>query len=83
MLNRLTYGPSEAAIETVRALGIPAWVDLQLHPETIDESGNTDLTTRENALFTASLPPGRGRRDPGTTCGTWRTSSRRPRGRRA
>ena len=38
MLNRLTYGPRPGDVERVRALGVAAYLERQLHPETIDDS---------------------------------------------
>ena len=36
-LNRLGYGPRPGAVEKVRALGLEKWIQLQLHPERIDD----------------------------------------------
>ena len=38
VLNRLAFGPRPGDVERVRAAGLPAWIDRQLHPETIDDS---------------------------------------------
>ena len=38
VLSRLTYGPRPGDVERVRAMGISAWIDRQLHPATIDDS---------------------------------------------
>ena len=56
VLNRIAYGPSDRAIADVNAAGIQAYIETQLEPETIDESGNTELNTREAALFTTFVP---------------------------
>ncbi len=39
LLQRATYGPRPADIAEVRAIGIAAWLDRQLHPERIDDAG--------------------------------------------
>lgn len=40
-LNRLTFGPRPGDIELVNAMGLDKWIDLQLHPEKIDDSALT------------------------------------------
>jgi hypothetical protein len=42
-LNRLTFGPRPRDIDAVLAKGVDAWIEDQLHPESIDDSG---LNTR-------------------------------------
>jgi len=37
-LNRLTFGPRVGDIDKVRAMGLAAWIDQQLHPERIDDA---------------------------------------------
>jgi uncharacterized protein (DUF1800 family) len=37
-LNRLTFGPRPGDVQLVMAMGVEQWVDLQLHPERIDDS---------------------------------------------
>lgn len=37
-LNRLTFGPRPGDVERVRQMGVDKWIDLQLHPERIDDS---------------------------------------------
>ncbi len=37
-LNRLTFGPRPGDVERVIAMGVDKWIDLELHPETIDDS---------------------------------------------
>jgi uncharacterized protein (DUF1800 family) len=37
-LNRLTFGPRPGDLERVQAVGVDRWIDLQLHPEKIDDS---------------------------------------------
>src|SRR5687768_16627675 len=42
VLNRIAYGPSDSALADVNAAGVQAYIETQLEPETIDESGNTE-----------------------------------------
>jgi uncharacterized protein (DUF1800 family) len=37
-LNRLAFGPRPGNVQQVMAMGVDQWIDLQLHPETIDDS---------------------------------------------
>ncbi len=37
-LNRLTFGPRAGDVEQVMAMGVDRWIDLQLHPNKIDDS---------------------------------------------
>jgi uncharacterized protein (DUF1800 family) len=37
-LNRLTFGPRPGDVQQVMAMGVDQWIDLQLHPEKIDDS---------------------------------------------
>jgi uncharacterized protein (DUF1800 family) len=37
-LNRLTFGPRPGDLQRVEQMGVEKWVDLQLHPERIDDS---------------------------------------------
>jgi uncharacterized protein (DUF1800 family) len=52
VLNRLSYGPRPGDVEAVRAMGLEAWVERQLHPERIDDR---KVEERVAALETASL----------------------------
>ena len=36
-LNRLTFGPRPGDVQRVMAIGVDHWIDLQLHPERIDD----------------------------------------------
>jgi uncharacterized protein (DUF1800 family) len=36
-LNRLTFGPRPGDLQNVMAMGVDQWIDLQLHPEKIDD----------------------------------------------
>jgi uncharacterized protein (DUF1800 family) len=51
VLNRIGFGPSPAAIERVRRIGVRAYVDEQLHPERLDDSA---MTARLAGLATLS-----------------------------
>jgi uncharacterized protein (DUF1800 family) len=48
-LNRLTFGARPGDLERVRAVGLSAWIERQLRPQTIDDSATerllADLTT--------------------------------------
>jgi len=57
-LNRLTFGPRPGDVQRVMAIGVDQWIDLQLHPEKIDDSAlaahleplrTTRLSTKELA----------------------------------
>lgn len=37
-LNRLTYGPRPGDLEAVRQIGLAKWIDLQLNPDSINDS---------------------------------------------
>ena len=37
-LNRFTFGPRPGDLEAVRAMGLDAWFEQQLHPQTLDEA---------------------------------------------
>ena len=37
-LNRLTFGPRPGDLQQVMAMGVDQWINLQLHPEKIDDS---------------------------------------------
>src|SRR5580700_3930689 len=37
-LNRLTFGPRPGDVQQVMAMGVEQWIELQLHPEKIDDS---------------------------------------------
>jgi uncharacterized protein (DUF1800 family) len=37
-LNRLTFGPRPGDVQRVMAIGVEQWIDLQLHPEKINDS---------------------------------------------
>jgi uncharacterized protein (DUF1800 family) len=51
-LNRLTFGPRPGDLQQVTAMGVEQWIDLQLHPEKIDDSG---LNVRLEPLHTLRM----------------------------
>src|SRR5215212_1047880 len=40
-LSRLAYGPRPGDVDRVKQIGLPAWIDQQLHPDAIDDSALT------------------------------------------
>jgi len=52
-LSRLSYGARPGDLERVRAIGLPAWIERQLRPHTIDDS----LTERALAELTTLRMP--------------------------
>src|SRR5436190_17397824 len=53
VLNRLTFGPHPGDAEQVRRLGVQKWIDLQLHPERVQE--NPVLESKLRPLETLKL----------------------------
>jgi hypothetical protein len=51
-LNRLTFGPRPGDVQQVMAMGVDRWIDLQLHPDRIDDSA---LDARLEPLRTLRL----------------------------
>ncbi len=51
-LNRLTFGARPGDVAHVNAMGVDAWIDQQLHPETIDDDA---LTARLAPLRTLQM----------------------------
>jgi len=49
-LNRLTFGPRPGEAQKVRAMGLDKWVDLQLHPEKIDDTPFEKFADRYDIL---------------------------------
>jgi uncharacterized protein (DUF1800 family) len=49
-LNRLTFGPRPGDAQKVRAMGLDKWIDLQLHPERIDNSSLDQFASRYDIL---------------------------------
>lgn len=56
VLSRLTYGPTPDDFQALQTTGINAFIEQQLNPASIDESTNTELATREAALFEIHQP---------------------------
>src|SRR5262245_57866462 len=52
-LNRLTFGARPADVEHVRRMGVEKWIDLQLHPEKIQE--NPILAAKLKSLETVQM----------------------------
>jgi len=53
-LNRLAFGPRPGDLQLVMAMGVDRWIDLQLHPEKIDDSA---LEARLVPLRTIRMSP--------------------------
>lgn len=49
-LNRLTFGPRPGEVARVAQMGVDRWIDLQLHPERIDDSGVNNLLAQYRTL---------------------------------
>jgi uncharacterized protein (DUF1800 family) len=49
-LNRLTFGPRPGDVQKVRSMGLDKWIDLQLHPETIDDALFDQFAARYDIL---------------------------------
>jgi uncharacterized protein (DUF1800 family) len=65
VLNRLAFGARPGEVEAVRAMGVDAWIERQLRPETIPDSAMTaflsaytTLDMSGTALLAAFPPPG-------------------------
>ena len=54
-LNRLTFGPRPGDVQQVMAIGVERWIDLQLHPEKIDDRA---LNARLEPLRTLRMSTG-------------------------
>ncbi len=63
VLNRLAFGARPGDVERVRAMGVDAWIEQQLHPERIDDATTDQWLTRfptltmSGAEFIAAYPP--------------------------
>jgi len=55
VLNRLAFGPRPGDAAAVRAMGVDRWIDLQLHPERIDDRAADALMTHYK-VFQMSTP---------------------------
>jgi len=65
VLGRLAFGARPGDVERVRSMGVDAWIEMQLHPERIDDSPLSQwlarfptLTMSGEALMAAYPPPG-------------------------
>ena len=63
-LNRLTFGPRPGEVERVAAMGVDRWIELQLHPEKIDDraleahlAGFTTLNMSAREMVEKFPPP--------------------------
>ena len=56
LLNRIGYGPSPADVAYLEEIGLQAYIEEQLDPARIDESGNIRLLDKEEALFAEKIP---------------------------
>ena len=52
-LNRLTFGPRPGDVERVKQMGVDQWIELQLHPEKIDDAA---LRARLEPFRTLVMP---------------------------
>ncbi len=55
VLNRLAFGPRPGDAAAVRAMGVDKWIELQLHPERIDDRA-TDALMARYPVFQMSTP---------------------------
>ncbi len=53
-LNRLTFGPRPGDVDRVMAMGVDKWIDLQLHPDKVDDSA---LQARLEQFRTLKMQP--------------------------
>jgi uncharacterized protein (DUF1800 family) len=56
LLNRTSFGPKPGDIEALRALGIDAYLQQQLHPETIKEAPSVSSFVHGSDAFRMSAP---------------------------
>ena len=52
-IDRLTFGPRPGDVQAVEAIGVDKWMDLQLHPERID---NSAMQARLANYLTLTMP---------------------------
>ncbi|HEY5088016.1 MAG TPA: DUF1800 domain-containing protein [Gemmatimonadaceae bacterium] len=50
VLNRLAFGPRPGEVQQVRGMGVDAWIELQLHPQKIDDSAMDQMLARYSLL---------------------------------
>lgn len=73
-LNRLAYGPRPGDVEHIRQIGLEKWIDQQLRPESIDDSGLDErlqqyptIKMSSQELFAAYPPPNQAAKQQGET----------------
>ncbi|MGB0036668.1 MAG: DUF1800 domain-containing protein [Candidatus Acidiferrales bacterium] len=73
-LNRLGYGPRPGDVERIRKMGLEAWIEQQLHPESIDDAALEERLTQyptlkmsSRKLLDAYPPPGQAVKREGIT----------------
>jgi uncharacterized protein (DUF1800 family) len=49
-LNRFTFGPRPGDLEAVRAMGLDAWFEQQLHPQTLDQTALNERLAQYPAM---------------------------------
>jgi len=49
-LNRFTFGPRPGDLDAVRAIGLDAWFEQQLHPQTLDETALNERLAQYPAM---------------------------------
>ena len=54
-LDRLTFGPRPGDVQAVTAMGVDQWIDLQLHPERIDNSAMQSRLAEYRTLNMSAL----------------------------
>jgi hypothetical protein len=55
-LDRLTFGPHPGEVKAVEAMGVDRWIDLQLHPEKIDDNALEQRLTAYKARCARTAP---------------------------
>jgi uncharacterized protein (DUF1800 family) len=53
-MNRLAYGPRPGDVEYVRQIGLEKWIELQLHPESIDDAALAERLQRYPTMSMSS-----------------------------
>lgn len=56
VLNRTAYGPTARELRRIHQIGLDAYLQEQMRPHTIDESGNTAMQEHMANLFTTQVP---------------------------
>jgi uncharacterized protein (DUF1800 family) len=58
-LDRLTFGPKPGDVAAVKKTGLDAWIDLQLHPERIQENPELEKRLQQNQSAPADSTQGK------------------------